>query len=493
MPYVRLFCKWFVHFYFSWEVLIQSALPLHRIQKGDTIYYHINTRRNCMSSHKLYGSRWTVFSMSVPIFVEIALQMMVPNVDQFMLSHYSAGSVAAVGNDNVVFNLVVLTLAVLSQASTILIAHHRGAGDMEKVSEVCMVALVTNLVLGAVLSFCLFFFDGFFLHALGIPQEIWADASLYIRWIGLFVFIQSVYMAFISFLRGFALLKLTMICSLVMNVINIRGNMVLIHGWGPILSMGVAGVCISTNISKFIGLLLIVCLFHHYTPVRLSLSYLRPFPWPTLYRILYLGIPASGETFSYQLSQTVIMKLVNIFGVAVITTKVYCYIIAMMSYVYSQSLAMATQILVGYFKGAGNNEEVDRRVKFTIAVAMFLSGTIAGMLYFHAEAVLSIFTEEPEVLVLGKTILFIEIFLEIGRAVNMCMVMALNASGDVKAPITIGIIFMWAVATLGAWFLGVHLYWGLAGIWIAMAADECIRGLIFFWRWHQGVWRKRLV
>lgn len=41
------------------------------------------------------------------------------------------------------------------------------------------------------------------------------------------------------------------------------------------------------------------------------------------------------------------------FGVVVITTKVYCYIIAMVSYVYSQSLAMATQILVGYFKGAG--------------------------------------------------------------------------------------------------------------------------------------------
>lgn len=446
-----------------------------------------------MKSHELYRSRWTVFSMSVPIFIETALQMMVPNVDQFMLSRYSQDSVAAVGNDNVVFNLVILTLAVLSQAATILIAHHRGAGNMGKVNEVCTVALFTNLVLGAVISLSLFFFDDFFLRALGIPREIWKDASLYIRWIGLFVFIQSMYMAFISFLRGFALLKLTMICSLVMNMTNIAGNMALIHGLGPIPSLGVAGVCISTNISKFIGFFLIVYLFQRYTPVWFSLHYLRPFPWDTLHKILYLGIPSGGETFSYQLSQTVIMKFVNIFGVVVITTKVYCYIIAMMSYVYSQSLAMATQILVGYFKGAGDNEEVDRRVKFTISVAMVLSGSIATLLYLNADGVLSIFTSDPEVLALGKTILFIEIFLEIGRAVNMCMVMALNASGDVKAPITIGIIFMWSMATFGAWLLGVHLYWGLAGIWIAMAADECTRGLVFFWRWHQGVWRKRLV
>lgn len=440
-----------------------------------------------------YRSRWAVFSMSVPIFVETALQMMVPNVDQFMLSRYSQDAVAAVGNDNVVFNMIVLTLAVMCQAATILIAHYRGAGDLTKVSEVCTVALASNFVLGALLSAVLFFCDGWFLRAIGVPEEIWSDASLYMRWIGAFVFVQSLYMAFISFLRGWSLLKLTMICSLVMNVLNIGGNLVLIHGWGPIPSLGVAGVCISTNISKILGLVLIVVLFHRYTPARLSLSYLRPFPFRTLRQILAIGIPCGGETFSYQLSQTVIMKFVNVFGLVVITTKIYAYIIAMASYVYSQSLAMATQILVGYFKGAGDNDEVHRRVKFTILVSVLLSGSIAAFLFWHSDAVFSIFTDDPEVHALGRVILFVEIFLEIGRAVNMSMVMALNAAGDVRAPVTVGILFMWGIATLGAWLLGVHLGWGLVGIWVAMAADECTRGAVFLWRWHGGVWRKKLV
>ena len=94
---------------------------------------------------------------------------------------------------------------------------------------------------------------------------------------------------------------------------------------------------------------------------------------------------------------------------------------------------------------------------------MLLSGTISTLLYLNADAVLSIFTDDPAVHALGKTILFIEIFLEIGRAVNMSMVMALNAAGDVRAPVTIGIIFMWSVATFGSWLLGVHWGWGLAG------------------------------
>lgn len=446
-----------------------------------------------MVQDNIYQSRWAVFSMSLPIFIETTLQMLVPNINQIMLSWYSDESVAAVGNDNLIFNLIILTSAVLAQAATILIAHYRGAGNGAKIDEVCSVSAFTNLIIGIIISFLLFFGDNFFLNLLDMPKEIYDEASLYLRWIGVFSFIQSIYMSFISFLRGFSLLRITMLCSLFMNIINIMLNMVLINGYGSIPPMGVTGVCISTNISKIIGLALVIYLFYSRTPARLSLSYLKPFPYKTLEKILYLGLPSGGEFFSYQLSQTVIMKFVNIFGVAMITAKVYCSIIAMISYAYSQALAMATQILVGFFKGAKQNEEVDKRVKFTITVAIILSGTIATLVYFNNEKILSLFTENPEILAIGEIIFFIEIFLEMGRAVNMCMVMALNAAGDVKAPITVGIIFMWCVAVPGAWLLGVHLAWGLVGIWIAMACDECLRALIFLVRWHQGVWKKNLI
>ena len=84
----------------------------------------------------------SVFKMTWPIFIEILLQMMVGNVDQFMLSHYSQHSVAAVGNANQIINIVILALSVISMAATILIAQHRGAGNREKVAEVCTVALL---------------------------------------------------------------------------------------------------------------------------------------------------------------------------------------------------------------------------------------------------------------------------------------------------------------------------------------------------------------
>ena len=74
----------------------------------------------------------SVFKMTWPIFIEILLQMMVGNVDQFMLSHYSQHSVAAVGNANQIINIVILALSVISMAATILIAQHRGAKKLPK-------------------------------------------------------------------------------------------------------------------------------------------------------------------------------------------------------------------------------------------------------------------------------------------------------------------------------------------------------------------------
>lgn len=128
----------------------------------------------------------SVFKMTWPIFIEILLQMMVGNVDQFMLSHYSQHSVAAVGNANQIINIVILALSVISMAATILIAQHRGAGNREKVAEVCTVALLANMVFGVIISAALFIFDGFFLSLLDVPADIWAEALLFLRYIGLF-------------------------------------------------------------------------------------------------------------------------------------------------------------------------------------------------------------------------------------------------------------------------------------------------------------------
>ena len=90
--------------------------------------------------------------------------------------------------------------------------------------------------------------------------------------------------------------------------------------------------------------------------------------------------------------------------------------------------------------------------------------------------------------------MLIEIPLEVGRAVNMVMVRALQACGDIRFPVTICIIAAWIVGVGGSYLFGVVWGMGLAGLWIAMALDELIRAGLFLWRWHGRSWcRKQLL
>ena len=109
-----------------------------------------------------------------------------------------------------------------------------------------------------------------------------------------------------------------------------------------------------------------------------------------------------------------------------------------------------------------------------------------------AEPLFGVFTQDPRIIALGKQILFVEIFLEIGRCFNIVLVRNLQAVGDVKLTVSVGIASQWIIAVGVAWLLSVPAGLGLVGIWIAFAIDENVRAVILYLRWKHGKWKKLL-
>lgn len=70
-----------------------------------------------------------LFLMSLPIFVELLLQLLVGNVDQMMVSRVSQPSVAAIVNANQIMNLVIIVLSMASTAVTVILSQYLGAQD----------------------------------------------------------------------------------------------------------------------------------------------------------------------------------------------------------------------------------------------------------------------------------------------------------------------------------------------------------------------------
>ena len=440
------------------------------------------------------GISLSIWTLSWPIFIEVFLQLLVGNIDQLMMSHYSPQAVAAVANANQILNIFIMLIVVMSTATTILIAQYLGARNQSKLSEVCTVSLVLNFVFSSVAAVFFITCHEWIFTWLGIPPETMGDTSLYTTIVAAGLPIQAMYYALVAVFRGHSLTRITMYVALVMNIIHVGTNYILIFGHGPIPSLGVLGVSISTWLSKVIGLLIIVYLFKTLLHLKVSTSYLRPFPWHTVKSLLHISVPSGGETLSYQLSQTTIMKMVNILGLTVINTKVYVYVIAMLCYVYTIALSNASQVIVGFLMGAKRQDEVTNRVWHSMFLAIAINVGLAAFFYITSDTVLSVFTTDSEILSLAHDVLLVEIFLELGRAVNIVMVGCLQAAGDIRTPMLVGVLGMWLCAVPLSYLFGIYWGWGLVGIWIAMAIDEILRGLLFIYRWQSGKWKeKRLI
>ena len=433
-----------------------------------------------------------VFRLSVPIFVELLLQLLVGNVDQMMVSRYSQSAVAAIGNGNQLMNIVIILLSVMAGATTVVLSQRIGAKDTKRITQLCALSTLVMLVNGLIATAILVEANRPIFALLSVPGDVLGQAQTYTMIVGAAMILQGLYFNFASILRSYGMVKEVMGVSAIMNLANIAGNAVLINGYFGFPRMGVVGAAISTDISKLVGMVLVYLLFRARTGLRPRIADLRPFPTDLLRRLLNIALPLGGEDLSYNLSQITIFKFVNMLGTAVIATKVYASMFANLAFIYSIAIAQATQIVVSYLVGAGNHRAIPRRVWSTTALSMAVSLLVTGGLILFGGPLFGLFTSDPEIIALGKQILLVEFVLEIGRSINIVMVRCLVAVGDVNFPVSLGIVSMWGISVLGAWLLGIELGYGLVGIWWAMAADECLRGVVFIIRFARGPWKKKL-
>ena len=103
---------------------------------------------------------------------------------------------------------------------------------------------------------------------------------------------------------------------------------------------------------------------------------------------------------------------------------------------------------------------------------------------------LRLFTADPQIVSLGRTLILLGLLLEPGRSFNLIIINALRASGDSRFPLIAGLISQWGIMLFGAWLLGTHFGLGLIGVWIALIVDEWLRGLYMLQRWRRGRWLK---
>ncbi|MFA9458741.1 MATE family efflux transporter [Halalkalibacter sp. AB-rgal2] len=433
----------------------------------------------------------SLFALTWPIFIEIMLHMIMGNADTLMLSQYSDDAVAAVGVANQIFMFVIVMFGFIATGTSVLVAQHLGAKQQKEAGQVAVVSICANLAIGLLLSIGLIFFGAPLLMMMGLPEELLQEATMYMVIVGGFSFVQALLMTVSAILRSYQFTKDVMYVTIGMNILNIIGNYLFIFGAFGMPVLGVTGVAISTAVSRCIGLAIVAYLLYRRIPNDLPFPYLlKGVPKVELRNLLKIGIPTAGEHMFYNGSQLVIMYFILMFGAEELTTRVYVQNVTMFALLFGLAVGQGTQIIVGYQVGAKQLDAAYKRCIRSLKLAILISLGMSAIFYILSNPILSIFTDNPDIIALGSILLLLHVIMEPGRSFNLVVINCLRAAGDVKFPVYLGVISMWGVSIPVAYFFGIYLDMGLVGIWLGMVADEWLRGFLMYLRWRSGKWRE---
>lgn len=426
-----------------------------------------------------------------PIFIELLLFMIMGNVDTIMLSRFSDLAVAAVGNANQLISTVLIIFTVTSTAASILLAQYLGASKKKDIHALYTLSFSLNLMAVFLITLAFMALKMKFFSLLKVEVILYDDMLAYMDVVIKFLFIPVMFSLFSALLKAHGQTKLPMFLSVGMNLINVVGNYIFLFGPFGLPILGVRGVAISTVVSRGIALVIMVIVLVKKYDFKIGLSKITPFPKDVMHKFLKVGIPSAAEPMSYQLSQMFILAFINSMGSLMVTTRVYIQIIVWFTYLGTVAMAQGNQIIVGHLVGAKRFDEVESMTRKTLKQSLTMTLSISLLIAIFRYPILGLFTENETILEVGARVLLLDFFVELGRVFNIVIIWGLKATGDVKYPVFIGVFSMWLISTLGSYVLGVYFGLGLAGIWVAMALDEILRGGLMYRRLRSGKWKSQ--
>ncbi|MBO4844557.1 MAG: MATE family efflux transporter [Bacteroidales bacterium] len=417
-----------------------------------------------------------IMLMSLPAILAQLSMCLMSYIDAAMVGRLGSAQAAAVGLMSSSTWLFGSFCYGNSSGFTVQIAHRCGAGDYDGAKRIFREGLFTVLGISVLIALIAMAISGSLPHWLRGGPDIIDDARAYFRIYTLFlpVFQLAVYCE--SALIASGNMKVPSYTSVVMCVLDVVFNYFFIFKLGK----GVAGAALGTGLAEVCAggyLLYYACL--RSSELRQDLrrekteedrkeifSQAFGITWP-------LWIQNLVSRGAYVAATFIIAPL----GTIAIAANSFAIIAEGFCYLPGFGVQDAATSLVGQSLGAGRKELARRISWISIACGAGMMTLLAVLMYAFAPQIMALLSQDPEVIALGARCLRIEAWAELLFGVSIVGYGCCVGAGDTLVPSVINFMSMWIIR-LGLALMLIPRF-GLAGYWIGMATELCVKGIIF--------------
>ncbi len=335
---------------------------------------------------------------TVPLMFSSILQLLFNAADIVVVGRFAGdNSLAAVGCNGALINLMTNVFLGLSVGGNVLAARDYGAGDEEELSKTVHTAMLLGIISGLVLTVAGVIFAPQLLELMQTPENVLPLAALYLRIYFLGMTAMMVYNFGSALLRSIGDTKRPLYYLVAAGVINVILNLMFVIAF----RMDVAGVGLATVISQCVSALLVVrCMMREQGGIRLIPRRLHIYK-DKLIQIVQVGLPAGFQGAVFSLSNVVIQSSVNLFGETVVAGNSAAMNLEGFVYVSMNAFHQAAISFTSQNVGAGKRERIGK-ILLTAEGCVIVTGLLFGwMVYGFGRPLLHIYSNSSHVINAG--------------------------------------------------------------------------------------------
>ncbi len=408
---------------------------------------------------------------------------------------FGTAAIAGVGTAQMWVQIIMGSRRGLDIAVRAMVSRAVGATNLPLANHVALQGLTFSAAVSWAIALIGILLTPQLMGLVGVGDDVVAEATMYMRiqFVALAIAAMTqiclaIFQASGDSLTPFRIQMFSRVSHLVLSPL-------LIFGWGiPGFSgMGIAGAAVSNALTGALGLsYLIYILFAGKSRMHLTFNGYT-IDLPTIWRMVRLGLPASGNNLERTLGDLVLFLLVAPFG----TVSLAAYILAHRAHEVvnfaAGGTAQASGVIVGQSLGAGRPQRARQTVLWGVAIVTYTALISGGLVLIFPQVILSIFNPSPELLEVATVWLRIQAVGFVAAASGRVFNQSFSTAGDTLTPMLVTLLTVWGIQQPLAYVLPRITGLGEYGVAIAPVIAQFSRNLIYFPLFFWGPWLKKQV
>jgi putative MATE family efflux protein len=440
---------------------------------------------------KPQGDMRRILKLSIPVSLESVFQMGFNVIDQVIVGLLGADAVAAVGLCNSIASIALLLYASAGVGAGVMVARAFGRKDLAEVSQIASAGQALSGLLGVLTAFLLVMFSQYLLQVVGADPKLAGSANSYFQLYAVSIFPMILSAVTSAVFRSLHDPRTPLIVTSAAVALNTILGFVLVLGFGPIPSFGVAGAGFATLFSQSARCLaLILFLYGSKRGVR----WVWPFPGSkvgaTAGKLLHLTAPIALSEVLWGMSTFIYTVVFTRLGTTMLAASQIVLSLENIFIVASAGLAPAAVAVIGQALGMGSLPAAKANAWLTIRFG-FLLALALGSLYAGSSLLLPVLYPKvgQEVLHLAFWGVLLMAVTQPAKVLSSVLGNGVLASGgDTRFVLFGNLAGTYAIGLPAAVGLGLLAPFGFFGVFAAKVLEEGVKAGCFLLRFLRARW-----